>query len=184
MNLIEISNVPLGSHNWHTTNELTQPHSRTSRGKKRPCKLTIQFRALCWQQNPTEDPTKDTTYLERMTLVRISDWLMDALRVVDEFEWTFNMQRNAKPARPHPFQGKDVLYSYKRTKELILSYSKSKCHGNQIKLVCIQIISHTEIERKISALNKKLLQSHHFRSILVDVTRIAQYTHRYQDSRL
>lgn len=23
---------------------------------------------------------------------------MDALRVVNEFEWTFNMQRNAKPA--------------------------------------------------------------------------------------
>lgn len=36
---------------------------------------------------------------------------MNALRVVGEFEWTFNMQRNAKPNRPHPFQGKDVLYS-------------------------------------------------------------------------
>lgn len=31
---------------------------------------------------------------------------MDALRVVGEFEWTFNMQRNAKPTRPQPLQRK------------------------------------------------------------------------------
>jgi len=36
---------------------------------------------------------------------------------------TFNMQRNEKPARPHPFQSKYVLYS--QEERLIVSYSKS-----------------------------------------------------------
>jgi len=63
--------------------------------------------------------------MERMTLVRTSDWLMDALRVVGEFEIRilFTMQRNEKPARPHPFQSKYVLYS--QEEQLIVSYSKS-----------------------------------------------------------
>lgn len=77
-------------------------YGRTNEILQTSCSKLCSVQSLM-NKPPPKTPTEDTTYLERMTLVRTGDWLKDALRVIGKFEWTFNMQRNAKPTRTHAF---------------------------------------------------------------------------------